>query len=131
MAGGVLARSAHFALHRLLPDAQGSLVAGPAHAAGVCLAAPGVWLGALAPKRWARRAVTRNAIRRQVYAVGALFAARLAPAAYVLRLRCAFARQQFVSAASEPLRQAVRAELLQLFEQAALAPGEPGKAGVR
>jgi len=34
-------------------------------------------------------------------------------------LRSAFDRQQFVSATSDPLKQAVRAELLQLFGYAA------------
>src|SRR6218665_3955659 len=82
-------------------------------------AVPGVVLGFVLPKRGPRRAVTRNAIKRQIYTVGALFETRLAQAAHVVRLRSAFARQQFVSARSEPLRQAVRAELVQLFDQAA------------
>jgi ribonuclease P protein component len=73
----------------------------------------------MVPKRWARRAVTRNTIKRQIYAVAALFEARLPQAAHVVRLRSAFDRQQFVSATSDPLKQAVRAELLQLFGYAA------------
>ena len=32
-----------------------------------------VWMGALVPKRWARRAVTRNAIKRQIYSVSVDF----------------------------------------------------------
>lgn len=71
----------------------------------------------MVPKRWARRAVTRNAIKRQIFAVAALNATRLPPAAHVVRLRSAFDRKQFVSARSEALCQAVRAELLQLFER--------------
>lgn len=122
MAGGTVARTAHFALHRLTlaatpptepdaaPQAQESQalfgVAAPSHA---------VWLGAMAPKRWARRAVTRNAIKRQIYAVAQDFAAQLPHAAHVVRLRAGFDRKQFVSAWSEPLRQAVRSELEQLF----------------
>ena len=62
-----------------------------------------------------RRAVTRNAIKRQIYTVGATFEARLPQAAHVVRLRSAFDRKQFVSATSDQLKQAVRAELLQLF----------------
>jgi ribonuclease P protein component len=27
------------------------------------------WLGAMVPKRWARRSVTRHTIKRQIYAV--------------------------------------------------------------
>jgi len=71
----------------------------------------------MVPKRWARRAVTRNAIKRQVYAVSADFAAHLPQAAHVVRLRATFDRRHFVSATSEPLKQAVRDELRQLFER--------------
>lgn len=79
---------------------------------------PDVWLGAMVPKRWARRAVTRNTIKRQIYAVGATFEDRLPQAAHVVRLRTAFDRKQFVSATSDQLRQAVRTELVQLFAYA-------------
>lgn len=79
---------------------------------------PDVWLGAMVPKRWARRAVTRNTIKRQIYAVGATFEDRLPRAAHVVRLRTAFDRKQFVSATSDQLRQAVRTELVQLFAYA-------------
>ena len=110
MAAGTLVRTPHFALHCLRLDA-------PAHplfaqADGAC------WVGPLVPKRWARRAVTRNAIRRQIYAVARHFAALLPSAAYVVRLRAAFDRAQFPSAASLALKRAVRAELEQLFTRA-------------
>ncbi len=93
-------------------------------------AVQGVWLGAMVPKRWARRAVTRNTIKRQIYTVGATFEARLPQAAHVVRLRTAFDRKQFLSATSDQLKQAVRAELLQLFGHAArraggVAPSQP------
>jgi ribonuclease P protein component len=80
--------------------------------------APAVWLGAMVPKRWARRAVTRNTIKRQIYAVAAGFEARMQPAAHVVRLRAAFDRKHFVSATSDTLKDAVRAELQQLFAAA-------------
>lgn len=129
MAGGTVSRTAHFALHRLVLDADGSAAAvqaaavaptGPGslpHTQGpqALFVVPGVWLGAMVPKRWARRAVTRNTIKRQIYTVGATFEARLPQAAHVVRLRSAFDRKQFVSATSDQLKQAVRAELLQLF----------------
>ncbi len=71
------------------------------------------------PKRWARRSVTRHLLRRQIYAVGADFAPRLpANTAYVVRLRSEFSRKQFISASSEPLRLAIRAELQHLFAYA-------------
>lgn len=72
----------------------------------------------MVPKRWARRAVTRNAIKRQIYTVSLSFAARLPLAAHVVRLRAGFDRKQFISASSEPLKLAVRLELEQLFERA-------------
>ena len=120
LSGATVARTPHFALHRL-PLATPQEASEPVPGLGrvpVALIAPGaVWLGAMVPKRWARRAVTRNAIKRQIFAVAALNATRLPPAAHVVRLRSAFDRKQFVSARSEALCQAVRAELLQLFER--------------
>ena len=76
----------------------------------------------MVPKRWARRAVTRNTIKRQIYAVSPRFAQRLPQqAAHVVRLRAAFDRKQFISATSEQLKLAVRQELEQLFERGATA----------
>ena len=134
MAGGTVSRTAHFALHRLVLDAGASagtptaVFEGPGSLPSVqgpqaLFAVRGVWLGAMVPKRWARRAVTRNAIKRQIYTVGDLFEPQLAQAAHVVRLRSAFDRKQFVSATSDQLKQAVRAELLQLFAHAARRSG--------
>ena len=122
MAGGVVSRTAHFALHRLLlADAPPTGPGSPEPQALFSL--EGVWLGAMVPKRWARRAVTRNAIKRQIYTVGATFEARLPRAAHVVRLRAAFDRKQFTSATSDQLKLAVRAELLQLFGYATRRSG--------
>lgn len=77
-----------------------------------------LWLGAMVPKRWAKRSVTRHAIQRQIYEV---LDARLEPteqAAYLVRLRAGFSRQQFLSSSSEPLKQAVRFELHCLMDRA-------------
>ena len=128
LAGGIVSRTAHFALHRLpltarvdTPEAIAQ-TAGPAPLEEQALfALDGVWMGAMVPKRWARRAVTRNTIKRQIYAVSRLFANRLPPAAHVVRLRVAFDRKQFVSATSDRLRLAVRTELEQLFERGVAA----------
>lgn len=76
----------------------------------------------MAPKRWARRAVTRNALKRQIYTLGAALCPAQPSAAFVVRLRTAFDRKQYPSAWSEPLRQAVRAELQQLFARATPKP---------
>ncbi|MBS0317340.1 MAG: ribonuclease P protein component [Proteobacteria bacterium] len=77
------------------------------------------------PKRWARRAVTRNTLRRQIYSVAAEFEPRLAQAAHLVRLRSGFDRRLFPSATSEALRRAVRTELQQLLASAALSPAAP------
>ena len=111
MAAGTIARTAHFALHCLALESPHPL-----------FAPEGASLGVLVPKRWARRAVTRNTIKRQVYAVAADFESRLPVAAHVVRLRSEFSRKQFVSATSDPLKQAVRDELHQLFSRAMVAP---------
>ena len=82
----------------------------------------------MVPKRWAKRAVTRNAIKRQIYSVSAQFESHLGLAAHVVRLRAGFDRKHFVSASSELLKASVRAELLSLFEHAcpaAVAGAQP------
>lgn len=118
LSGKTLARTAHFALHSTELVLQSNVGMGPkaplfSHAC--------VWLGAMVPKRWAKRAVTRNAIKRQIYNVSAQFEPQLGLAAHVVRLRAGFDRVQFVSASSEALKAAVRAELLILFERACAA----------
>ena len=129
MAGETVARTAHFALYRLVLGARECVPASERPGAQALFSGPDVWLGAMVPKRWARRAVTRNAIKRQIYGVAAALEPTLPPAAHVVRLRATFDRKQFVSASSDPLKQAVRAELQQLFERAlgarkpASAPG--------
>ena len=74
-----------------------------------------IWVGAMVPKRWARRAVTRNAIKRQIYTACSSVEANMPVAAYVIRLRAGFDRKQFVSATSDALKLAVRTELKQLL----------------
>ena len=81
-----------------------------------------IWLGAMVPKRWAKRAVTRNAIKRQIYNVSADFLHRYPQAAFVVRLRRDFSRVEFVSATSTRLKAAVRTEMQALFEAGANAP---------
>ena len=76
------------------------------------------WAGYVVPKRQARRAVTRNLIRRQMRQVLSdqqRSTDGLPGGIWVLRLRQGFEKAQFPSAASLPLRQAVREELRQLM----------------
>ncbi len=75
-------------------------------------------MGALVPKRWARRAVTRNAIKRQIYTVSASLSVGLPMAAHVVRLRSGFDRARYMSASSDALKRAVREELQTLFANA-------------
>ncbi len=125
LAGGTVSRTSHFALHRLALVAPApathvkpSDLTAQAPNDPVLFGVSDVWLGALVPKRWARRAVTRNTIKRQIYNVSAHFADALPCAAHVVRLRSEFDRKKFISASSDMLKAAVRAELTQLFAAA-------------
>ena len=128
LSGGTVSRTLHFALHRLsLPETQpvseiNSQTGVAVHTSTSLFHPPQVWLGAMVPKRWAKRAVTRNAIKRQIYAISAEFESLLPCAAHVVRLRSEFDRRHFISATSPLLKQAVRLELAQLFERATKQP---------
>jgi ribonuclease P protein component len=125
MTGRALARTQHFALHVcelgvLMSVSKGGL---QSDVSATCL-------GALVPKRWAKKAVTRNTIKRQIYAVAAALGVVLARRAYVVRLSSGFDRAEFKSAKSAVLNQAVRSELHSLFkferENSAKTPGVVG-----
>jgi ribonuclease P protein component len=127
MAGSTVSRTAHFALHRMPIDAPPAPVAGPESSRpaseghlpiAALFAVREAWVGALVPKRWAKRAVTRNAIKRQIYTVSQSIEPSLPVAAHVVRLRAGFDRTQFISASSQVLKQAVRGELQELFARA-------------
>ncbi|MEO7400533.1 MAG: ribonuclease P protein component [Polaromonas sp.] len=128
LAGSIVAKTAHFALHRNALDSQAGRIppvdAGKRTDSSVSPALfkhADMWIGAMVPKRWAKRAVTRNAIKRQIYTVSADFAQQYPQAAYVVRLRRGFARTEFVSASSEHLKQVVRAEVQVLMQAGARA----------
>jgi ribonuclease P protein component len=78
-----------------------------------------IWLGAVVPKRHARRSVTRTMLKRQIRAVVQGNAASLAGGLWVVRLRAPFDRVQFVSATSDALRRVAHAELDLLIRKAA------------
>ena len=114
MSAGSVARTPHFVLHQWRHTAKAST--GSGFEETPTLFVDGVlMMGALTPKRWAKRAVTRNLIRRQIHAVSHEFEKGLKPTAYVVRLRATFNPQKFVSTSSDVLKQAVREELKQLF----------------
>ena len=95
MAAGVAVTTAHFALHQQKESTKARI-------------------GAVVPKRLAKRAVTRNTIKRQIYAA-AFTRHTTQSVAQVVRLRKEFDRKLFISATSNMLKQAVREELQQLF----------------
>jgi len=128
LAGSVIAKTEHFALHRngldanvlqsidkTLPLVSDNL------GKSALFAGADLWLGAMTPKRWAKRAVTRNAIKRQIYTVSADFSHQLPHAVFLVRLRRDFSRKDFASASSESLKHAVRAELISLMRAVSVA----------
>ena len=77
------------------------------------------WLGVVVPKRHARRAVTRNLLKRRIRLAMARHLQALAPGLWLVRLRAPFGREKFPSAASAALQAAADSELEQLFARAA------------
>ena len=77
-----------------------------------------VWLGAVVPKRHAKRSVTRSLLKRQIRAAMLGHERALAGGLWVIRLRAPFDRKSFVSAASEALKSAARTELEQVLASA-------------
>lgn len=122
LAGAIVARTTHFALHRNALDVMNMhTVVSKTHDTAALFPAPGLWMGAMVPKRWAKRAVTRNAIKRQIYTVSADFSPRIPDTGWVVRLRRDFSRKEFVSASSEALKQLVRSEVQTLLQAGAQA----------
>jgi len=111
-----VAHGPHFVLH--------CLVLGPGkHALFETDRRPGCgpWIGAVLPKRWARRAVTRQLLRRQIERAGRQIAAGVpgnGAVAYVFRLRRDYPRSDFRSSASSQLKAAAFAEIGHLLRRA-------------
>jgi ribonuclease P protein component len=89
------------------------------------------WLGLVVPKRHARRAVTRNLIKRQLRAAMVRHVADLPAGLWVVRLRTPIDREQFLSPSSEMLRAVAHGEAEALFHKAAHAPLPPSQGGRR
>lgn len=131
LATPVRTRSAHFCVHHVqarphvpvramihLPSTELSTESVPPGQTPVDNMPSSWWLGSVIPKRHARRAVTRNLLRRQIRAVMSNHLDSLPPGLWLVRLRSPFDRTLFVSAASDALRQAARSELQMLFSRA-------------
>ena len=115
--GVLVAKTSHFALHRL--QLGGEAATGTQTLFLVNSVKNSVWIGAMAPKRHAKRAVTRNAIKRQIYTVSASLIPPISRAAFLVRLRREFSRKEYPSASSTALKEAVRSELTALLQHAA------------
>ena len=134
----IRARSVHFAVH-YLPD-RPSLSArarraevsrrlstgdAPELVKPVDDLPPEFWIGAVVPKRHARRAVTRSLLKRQIRSAFERHSDALAGGLWVIRLRSTFDKARFPSAASDALKRAARGELETLFAAAVHAPTRP------
>ena len=122
------ARSAHFAVHHVpvspQPPAKPTKAA-PVEELSTSLASTcpqpvddsptGLWLGCVVPKRHAKRAVTRNLLKRQVRGAFQRHGDLLPRGLWLVRLRQAFPVAEFVSARSEALLRAARLELDRLL----------------
>lgn len=128
-------RSAHFAAHHrhlagvsvpavARPPGEGNLSTDTEHAANQPVDNIGAqhWFGVVLPKRWARRAVTRNLLRRMLRTEMQERLHRLPPGQWLFRLRAAWSRESYRSAASSLLRHDVRAELAALFDRLERVP---------
>jgi ribonuclease P protein component len=134
-------RSAHFAVHHvagaperaraarpavgsapLVPALSPELSTGQVAEPSQAVDGSRQWLGLVVPKRHAKRAVTRNLIKRQVRAAMVRHASSLPGGLWVVRLRAPFDRAQFTSPGSDALRASALDELTGLFQRAAQAP---------
>jgi ribonuclease P protein component len=70
-----------------------------------------IWLGTVVPKRLARRAATRNLIKRHMRMCVQTHRGGLQGGLWVVRMKAPFEKSRFVSAASPVLGSAARTEL--------------------
>jgi ribonuclease P protein component len=76
------------------------------------------WFGAVLPKRHARKATTRNLLRRQIRAAMDRHHPGLPRGLWLVRLRAPFDAGQYRSASSDRLREVARSELDGLLSRA-------------
>jgi ribonuclease P protein component len=121
LASPSLARTEHFSLHATLSEAVAQeLPTGiaPDRTESVDNSArrTSATLMVIVPKRHAKRAVTRNLIKRQMREAARRRGVGAAAGTLLIRQRAAFSPRLFPSAASAALREVVRRELEQLFD---------------
>jgi ribonuclease P protein component len=126
----IRAKSPHFAIHHLADrpsvskptrPSDSELSTGDALQSSLPVddfALQGLWLGAVVPKRHAKRAVTRTMLKRQIRSAMAATPASITQGIWVVRLRAPFDRTAFPSATSGALVKVVRDELQAAFSSA-------------
>jgi ribonuclease P protein component len=122
LASASIAKTSHFSLHaapRRPAELQLPTEAAPDRNKAVDNL-PALLL--VVPKRHAKRAVTRNLIKRQMRQAARARGEALGAGSVLIRLRGGFDVRQFPSAASAALRDAVRSELVMLFDRAGTPP---------
>lgn len=111
----VRSATAHFALHHLAEPSTAKLSTDAVETSGKTVedlaSTPPATLGAVVPKRHARRAVTRSLIKRQIREAARRHAGAFGAGLWIVRLRAPFLRAGFASAASTALKRAARGEL--------------------
>lgn len=103
MSAGVIATTPHFALH-----------------ANKKISSTAFRIGAVVPKRWAKRAVMRNSIKRQIYSMAQQCIQPFDHMDIVIRLRKPFVANEYISANSVKLKTDVRSELALLLKKSAI-----------
>jgi len=98
------AKSEHFVLHvkKINPDEQDKQTA---H----------LKVGVVVPKRLAKKAVSRNTIRRQIYIIATRESLKYPFEKHVIRLNRPFNKNTFLSPSSKVFKHAVRKEILSLY----------------
>jgi ribonuclease P protein component len=137
LASPMWSRSAHFAIHHLAQRPQrpaGRAAKAISNELCTDLSASvfedvdksvtaTIWAGAMVPKRHAKRAVTRNVLKRQMHQAFARHEPLLMPGLWLLRLKRGFATAEFKSARSARLADAARMELDALLQRSPAARG--------
>ena len=103
---GVTSRSEHFTLYRMNVSKDTNSLKLPN-----CLK-----VGIVVPKRLAKKAVTRNAIKRQAYSVANKFAELFPEEFHVIRLNREFDRKKYLSPSSIDFKLDVCNELKVLYK---------------
>jgi ribonuclease P protein component len=110
LSGEKSSRTAYFSLH----SCERSLVG---HIKGIQDPLKNILFGALVPKRCAKRAVTRNSIKRQIRSIVSQQTTLSSDKAYVIRLHKEIKSTLTKSADSDVIKEIIRNDLIVLFEK--------------